>query len=338
LPRQAEGRYKRAPWFISSLCAGETAPIIMDCRWTYLLLAANLLTVSGSGCQLGSAASTLAPEEPRQGLTLQPPAYPDLLAPLLSFPLQDISQPSNHRPWKPDLAVLPTADVHGDAVTVHNIRDFIYQSDENYVIKHVDRTFDLKQLETVDFIVVPFQQAPLLAHTMLSFGFADGEHLGVSAEARLEIGETYSPIRGALRQYELMYVVAEERDLIARRTRHRGADVYLYPTVATPEEARELFLDVMLRVNKLARDPEFYDTLANNCTTNIVGHINRLQPGRVPYNLSVLLPGASDRLAYELGLLRTESSFEETRRRARVNDLANRYLDSPDFSERIRRR
>lgn len=244
--------------------------------------------------------------------------------------------PAHDRDWSLDLAVLPYADLRGDDVIVRNIRNCAYESDADYVVNYYDKRFDLGQLRYVDFVVVPFKESPSLAHTMLSFGFENGQHIAVSAEARLEKDEKYSPVLGELRQYELMYVVADERDAILRRTKHRGADVYVYRTIATPEQSRELFLDVLQRVNQLAEIPEFYDTLSNNCTTNIVGHLNRLRPGRIPYDVRVLLPGYSDALAYELGLLDTSLPFEETRRRARVTEIANRSANAPNFSSRIR--
>ena len=189
----------------------------------------------------------------------------------------------------------------------------------------------------MDFLVVPFKLAPSLAHTMLSFGFRDHQYLGVSVEARLEQGETYSPWLGSLGQYELMYVIADERDLIVRRTRHRGADVYLYPTVATPEQSRELFIDVMRRVNKLYLQPEFYDTLTNNCTSNLVQHVNRLRPGKVPYDPRLLLTGLSDQVAFEVGLIRGQATFDQTKRDALITAVANRSAQRRDFSDCIRR-
>jgi hypothetical protein len=247
-------------------------------------------------------------------------------------------QPSNLRNWVPSLAVMPTAELSGQALTVRNIRFCHYLSEQDYIARYYDKTFDLNQLQSVDFLVVPFKDAPSLAHTMLSFGFGQQGYLVVSVEVRLEEGESYSPLKGGLRQYELMYVVADERDVIPLRTKHRDVDVYLYPTRATRDQARSLLLDMMARANKLAVQPEFYDTFSNNCTTNIVYHINRLQPGRVPLNIGVLLPGYSDRLAYDLGLLATDESFEQTKRRAQITRVANRHLDDPDFSQKIRRR
>lgn len=245
-------------------------------------------------------------------------------------------RPSNDRLWSADQAVLPYAEIDGNRVTIHNIRNCKYRSETDYTVEHYDRTFDLSELETVDFIVVPFAEAPQLAHTMLSFGFGGRDYLACSVEIRKEMGETYSPIKGMLRQYELMYVLGDERDLVLLRTNHRLSEVYLYRSRATPQQARDLFLDVLARVNKLYEQPEFYNALTNNCTTNIVQHVNRLAPGRVPYGLAVLLPGYSDRYAYDLGLLDTDASFEETRARAKINMAAWLYRDAPDFSVRIR--
>lgn len=258
----------------------------------------------------------------------------DVLSPV---ELSKIVAPSNQRQWEPALAVLPYAQFEGNLVTVRNIRNCEHLGETDYIVRHYDKTFDLNRLQTVDFMVVPFKDAPSLAHTMLSFGFADQGYLAVSVEVRLEEGETYSPVKGAMRQYELMYVLADERDVIPLRTRHRDSDVYLYRTRATPPQSRALLLDVLARVNKLAVEPEFYDTFTNNCTTNIVNHINRIYPGRVPMDIGVLLPGYADRLAYDLGLLAADESFESARRRAKIDRVAARDETAVDFSDKIRR-
>ncbi|MBN2023267.1 MAG: DUF4105 domain-containing protein [Pirellulales bacterium] len=244
--------------------------------------------------------------------------------------------PSNDRDWSPDQAVLATADIDGRAVRVKNIRNFRYHGEDRFTADYYDKTFDLDAIRSVDFLVVPFPEMPSMAHTMLSFGFEGDEYVGVSVEIRKEKGETYDPVKGLLGQYELMYVVADERDLIQLRTTQWHNDVHLYHTRATPEQARALFVDVMRRVNQLAAAPEFYNTLTNNCTTNIVGHINRLAPGRVPFDYRVLVAGQADELAYDLGLLDTNSTFDRAREQARVNYLAYLYHDRPDFSARIR--
>jgi hypothetical protein len=255
---------------------------------------------------------------------------------------EKIVQPSNFRNWTPDQALLPYAEFDGDRVTVRNIRNCQYFADDTYLVDYYDRTYDLGTIRGVDFLMVPFDGMPSLAHTMLSFELVgpDGrpQYLAVSVETRKEQHENYSPIKGSARQYELMYVVADEQDVVKQRTNFRDEQVYLYRTTATPETARLLFVDVMGRVNELASKPEFYDTLTNNCTSNIVGHINRIRPNRIAYDVRVLLPGLSDRLAYDEGLLVRYGTFDETKARAHVNPLAERYADRQDFSELIRRR
>ena len=248
------------------------------------------------------------------------------------------ARPSNFRNWRPDLSVLPEAAITGDRIKLFHIRDCTYRTEEDYDVRHFDREFAISDVRTVDFIVVPFQNSPALAHTMLSFGLANGEHFVVSVEGRLEQGEQYSTLGGALKGYELMVVIGTERDLILLRTEVRKVDVYLYPTRVPPESVQRLFLAMLTRANQLAKNPEFYDLLSNNCTTNIVDHINALRPGSIPNDLRVLLPGHSDRLAYDLGLLAVDGPFDQIRSACRVNLAAHLHADDPQFSERIRNR
>ncbi|MHB8970292.1 MAG: Lnb N-terminal periplasmic domain-containing protein [Pirellulaceae bacterium] len=250
--------------------------------------------------------------------------------------VDEILKPSNDRNWKASQAVLPSARVRGDWVKIDNVRNCVYLDEDSYVLNYEDRTYDLADIETVDFIVCPFAGAPGLAHTMMSFGCRDGRYLGVSIEVRLEEGETFSAVGGAIRQFEIMYVVADERDLIQLRTEIRKSDVYVYRCRLTPAEVRTMFVDVLKRVNTLKKHPEFYDTFANNCTTNIIAHVNHARPGAIPWEPGSLLTGYSDREAYRLGLLVDYGSFEETKRRAYVNELAGRHTQEPQFSALIR--
>ena len=156
-------------------------------------------------------------------------------------------------------------------------------------------------------------------------------------ETRKEKDEQFNPFKGSVNQYELIYVVADERDVIQFRTVYNGEQVYLYRTTASPEASQTLLADVLNRVNQLAERPEFYDTLTNNCTSNIVRHVNRIKPDRIRHD-PVLLPGYSDELAYDEGLIVRHGTFVETKRQAYVNPLAQRYAGHEDFSELIRRR
>jgi hypothetical protein len=243
--------------------------------------------------------------------------------------------PSNDRPWTTDQAVLPAVQFHKNEVTIKNIRNFDYTSTSTYTPSYYDKTFDLATVRSVDFIVEPFEDLGA-AHTFLSFGFEDGSYVAISVEIRKETGESFSPIQGVLRQYELTYVIADERDVIDLRANHRKDTVYLYPTVATPTEARTLFVDMLKRADAVAKEPEFYNTLTNNCTTNIVDHLNTLRTDKLGWDYRMLFPENSDVFAHELGLIAPDMSIEAAREKYRINDRAALHANDPDFSKKIR--
>jgi hypothetical protein len=252
-----------------------------------------------------------------------------------------MAAPSNVRSWTEEQAVLPYAEFRGNQIVAHNVRHCRYFDEDTFVVEHDDRTYDLGHLQAVDFFMIPFEDMPRLAHTMLSFEFVppDGppQYLAVSIETRKEQGETYAAWKGSARQYELMYVLADERDVVQLRTNHRGEDVYRYRTTATPDQARVLLVDVLARTNQLASRPEFYETFRNNCTTNLVDHVNRIKPNRLVYDYRVLLPGYSDQLAFDEGLIMPYGTFEETKQRAYINGKALAAANQEDFSQAIRR-
>lgn len=245
-------------------------------------------------------------------------------------------KPSHSRLWRADLAVLPFAEIDSNRIRLFNIRDCEYRTEDDYDVRHFDRDVRLSDVRTVDFIVVPFKNAPSIAHTMISFGLADGEYIVFSVEARLEKEEQYSALASTRNEFELMWVVGTERDLIRLRTDVRNVDVYLYPTKATPEQAQNVFLAATARVNEIARTPEFYDLFTNNCTTNIVDMVNSLKPGAIPQDIRIVLPGHSDRMAYDLGLLAAAGSFEQVKAASKINLVAKLNSHAPNFSQVIR--
>lgn len=246
-------------------------------------------------------------------------------------------QPSNNRDWARDQERLPWAEFTGRRVDVHNVRNARYRSTDDYDIAWEDRSYDLDRLRAVWFLVEPFDtdsQGP--AHTLLSFEFAGDDFLAISVEIRKERGESFSPWKGLLRQYEIMYVVGDERDLIQLRTTYRRDPVYLYRIRAPRERIEQLFVSMLRRAGHLRAEPEYYNTLTNTCTTSIVRHVNELVPGRIPFSLKVLLPGYSDELAYDLGLIDTGLPFAAAKRHFRIDDDALRAVGRADFSRRIR--
>ena len=165
---------------------------------------------------------------------------------------------------------------------------------------------------------------PAIAHTFVSFGFGGRDYVAMSAETRTERGEGYSSIKGFFKQYELMYVVGDERDLIGLRTTYRKdppEDVYLYRVRGPIENLRRFFMDYIRQINELAERPAFYNTLTTNCTTNLLLH-TRVNPGHLPYSWKVLLSGYLPEYAYEQGRLDTRLPFEELRKRSKINAIA----------------
>ena len=246
-----------------------------------------------------------------------------------------MSTPENEREWTLDQKVLPYAEFDNNFVTIKNIRNFSYTSEHTYTPSYYDKTYNIDELESVDFIVEPLAEIAV-AHTFLSFGFENGEYLAISVEIRKEIGEEFSPIKGLFDQFELMYVIADERDVIRLRTLYRNDTLYLYPTIVTKEKVKELFIHMIHRVNDLKKTPEFYNTITNTCTTNIVDHINAITERRVPWDLRVLFPLDSDEYAYELGLIDTSIPFQELRATHKINAYVDTYQDAPNFSQKIR--
>jgi Domain of unknown function (DUF4105) len=228
--------------------------------------------------------------------------------------------------------------IDGARVTINDVRNFppdVPASDS--VARYVKHDYDIESLDSVWFVLVPFSESwrgP--AHSFISFGFKDGRYLAVSIEGRREVGESYGMVAGMLRRFELIYVLGEERDLIGRRVAQASHDLYLYRINAKPELLRAAFLSVLNRAEGLRRSPEFYNTLFNNCTSNLIDHVNQVVPGKIRWDWRRVLPGYADEMALELGMIETKLSLEEARRTFRVNDRVREHLNAPDFSARIR--
>jgi hypothetical protein len=245
-------------------------------------------------------------------------------------------KPSNERDWQPEVARLAYATIDGDLVTVHNIRNFDYRTETDFTPAYYDRTYDLKKLDSGDLIAV-YWMGPAIAHLFVSFGFGD-DHLAISIEARKEKGEGYSSAKGFFRQYELYYVVADERDVVRVRTNYRKdppEDVYVYPLRVPRENMRRIFLEYMRKLNGLRDHPEFYNTLTTNCTTAILMN-TRVNPESLPLSWKVIVSGYAPAYVYESDRMDRSLPFEELQRRSRVNAAGQAADQAPDFSRRIR--
>ncbi len=242
--------------------------------------------------------------------------------------------PSHDRPWRPEVAVMPRAFIDGDRVRITGVRNFEFRTRDDFTVRHEEREVSISHLVALDFYL-SFWREGAVGHTFVSFVFDNAPPLSVSIETRPEVGEGFAPVASLFKQFELIYLVGEEHDLVGSRASHRGEEVFLYRIQTPPESVRALFRIYLDRINQLADRPEFYHLLSNSCTINIVRHANAAgRTGRI--ELRHLLNGFVDGYLYATGRLDTSLPFEELRRRSRITAAAQAAEGSPDFSERIR--
>lgn len=243
--------------------------------------------------------------------------------------------PSGSRDWTPDVARTPTAEVAGDLVTVRNVRSFRYASETEFEERWEERRYDLSRLRTLDLFLSTWG-SPHIAHTILSWGFDDGQQLAISIETRKEKGEVYSAVAGFFRRYELVYVAGDERDLVGLRARHRGERVHLYRLRPHRTDLPRALLEAYLAaMNEVAAHPAWYNALVTNCTTTIRLHVIHAG-GRLPLDWRLLLNGHLPELLYEGGALEGSGPFEALTARSRVDGRAAAADGAADFSARLR--
>ena len=243
-------------------------------------------------------------------------------------------RPSHDRPWRPEVAVMPRAFIDGDRVRLTGVRNFDYRTRNDFTARYEERELQLSHLTALDFYVSYFMAGPV-GHTFLSFIFDNAPPLSISIETRPEIGESFAPVASMFKQFELIYVVGDERDLVGVRTNYRHEAVYLYRLNTSPDDARRLLLVYLARINELADRPEFYHLLTNSCTINIVRYANAA--GRVGrLDVRHMLNGLIDGYLYFSGRIDTTLPFEELRQRSLIDEAAQAADSAPDFSQRIR--
>ncbi|MDK9700289.1 MAG: DUF4105 domain-containing protein [bacterium] len=243
-------------------------------------------------------------------------------------------RPSNHRNWQRDVAILPSAEVNGRIITIHNIRNCDYRTETDYTTHYYDKTFDVTNIQSLDLFLI-YWGSPYIAHSILSFNFNEENPISISIETRKEVGEEYSTVKGFFRQYESIYVVADERDLIGLRTNYRGEQVYLYRLNATPDFIQKVFLDFVATINSLNVSPAWYNALTGNCTTGIRSHIVRYNEDSF-FDWRVVVNGFADEMLYERKRIDTSMPFPELKKISLINERAKGIDKSPDFSRMIR--
>ncbi len=243
-------------------------------------------------------------------------------------------EPSHDRPWRPDVAVMPRAIIDGDRVRFTGFRNFDYRSRDDFTARYEEREVQLSHLTGVDFFISYWKIGPV-AHTFVSFIFDNAPPVSISIEIRPEVGESFDLLASMFKQFELIYVVGDERDIVRVRTNYRDEDVLLYRIDVAPADARRLFEVYLQRINQLADQPEFYHLLSNSCTINIIRYANAA--GRVGgYDIRHSLNGLIDGYLYASGGIKSTLPFAELRQRSWINNAAQGAGNTEDFSRRIR--
>ena len=245
-------------------------------------------------------------------------------------------KPSHDRDWTPSVAKLPYAIIEGDQAKIHNIRNFDYRTENDFTVRYYDKTFDLNKLETADYVLSYWDGNEAVAHTMVSFGFGDGDYLTVSVETRLEQGEPQTGLGGLFKQYELIYILGDERDLLRLRSNFRKEEVFLYPTNFNKDEIQKFFMVIVDRVNSIANKPEFYSTISHNCFSSLERDFSKVLKVRSPFNYKWYLNGYSAELMFEHGAINSKMNFADTRRFHYINQYVQADNSGEDYSRKIR--
>ena len=243
-------------------------------------------------------------------------------------------KPSNEAAWQPDVARSASAEMNGDAITFQNVRNCDYRTETDYTPRWETRTVRVSQITGID-LAIDYWGSPWIAHPIVSFQFADAPPLCFSIETRKKVGQSYSTLGGLYRQFELIYIVADERDVIRLRTNFRHEQIYLYRTTISPAHAHERFLEYVNALNILRDKPRWYNAITTNCTTSI--RTQHPPNERAPWDWRILLNGKADEMMYQRHFIATDGlPFAELKARSLIDARAQAVNDSADFSSLIR--
>ncbi len=253
-----------------------------------------------------------------------------------------VTNPSLSRNWSPDQAVMPSIHFLDDKknqknrIRINNIRNIHYRTTRDYDLNFYDRTVNLEDVESAWLVISPFGSFGV-AHTLVSFGLKDGSYLSISIEIRRKKGKRFSAVKAFFRQFEMMYVIADESDVIKVRTNTIKATVRIFPIQTEKKRVQAVFLDMLKRADKLGKEPEFYNTIWNNCTTNIIKHTRRFSNKPIPFwDYRYLIPEDIDKIAYKLNMIDTHLPYKEAREHFDITEIAQASEDAKDFSKAIR--
>jgi hypothetical protein len=255
--------------------------------------------------------------------------------------LWEMKTPSDAREWVSDQSRVPYVRFEeGGKVSIENVRNTFYRTNDDFDVRWETRTYSLDQIRTLDLMIEPFMEWQGISHFLLSFGFDNGDYLCFSVEARVEAAERFGILPALFKEYELVYIAGDERDLLHRRVNLQHHNLFLYPVkVRDREELRALFVLVLNHAAKLKTRPEFYNTLIRNCTNSQLRHIEYLTASQFPWwDYRLILPGYVDAMLHSYGAIDNTVSLETLRKRSVINAQATPpgAMSGPDWSRQIR--
>ena len=242
--------------------------------------------------------------------------------------------------WSPDVERILSYEKNGDIVTLHNIRDFNWKSEQDYDVHWDTRTYNLNEIEGIN-ILTSYWMGPQIAHTLVSFDFKNQAPLVFSLEIRKEKSESFSAIGGFFRQFELSLIAADEKDIVYTRSNVRGEQVYFFPIKMGEKERKELFLEYLKKSDELRKKPKWYNTLTSNCTTLVFDMIQAIEPHELPKDYRLIASGYLPNYLYDLGALDQQWTMKQWYKNAHINPRTQefshfKYPSSHNFSEVIR--
>lgn len=244
--------------------------------------------------------------------------------------------PRTNEEWIDKHSRVPHVEIEGDKVHVSNVRNFKWRTESDFTPAHYDRTYDASAITSMYFILSPIAELRPVSHVWLGFGFSDGQHVAISVEARGVKERPFGLFQSMFRQFQLIYVVGDEQDVIGLRGAIWENEVRMYPVRSTPDRMRAIFLDMMERAHSLEEHPEFYNLFTNNCMNNVSYHVRRNSGYPVPSDWRLMLTGFSDRLAFDYGFLDTELPFEKAREAYRIDKWMRETPLDDQFSQKLR--
>ncbi|MDP3955649.1 MAG: DUF4105 domain-containing protein [bacterium] len=247
-----------------------------------------------------------------------------------------LRKPSNHGPWSLDHGFLPYATTNGENVTIYNVRSFTYFSEESYRTNYETRNYDLSKIKSIEYILEDFMRGDYSGHAFVTFGFDDEQYVSFSIEARRRPWQKFNPYLGCLRRFTLIYLVADESDVVRLRAVNRKDDVRMYPIKATKEQSREVFVSFIQKMNKLRKKAEYYNTAVNSCGNGLFSHLQIISKKYPVYHPDAIFLTRSDTHLLKKGLIQTNLNPDKAREHFLINRVSNQCADDKNFSRCIR--